>query len=107
MYCENVGRSQFYIWTNFTNYFCIIFDFYEAFIYTLSLYQNNCITTKALTLAKKMKNMLTSKIIKNKINNSPTEHKDKVSRPATLKIIRTKHQNRAWLSLIYYIILYI
>ena len=32
----------------------------------------------------------------------PTEQKNKVSRLPILKILRTKHQNRAWLSLILY-----
>ena len=52
---------------------------------------------KPLILAKKRK-------IKNKARNKVrhAEHNSKVSRLAILKIIRTKHQNRAWLSLIFY-----
>ena len=52
---------------------------------------------KPLILAKKRK-------IKNKARNKVrhAEHNSKVSRLAILKIIRTKHQNRAWLSLILY-----
>ena len=48
---------------------------------------------KPLILAKKRK-------IKNKAKNKVrhAEHNSKVLRLAILKIIRTKHQNRAWLS---------
>ena len=53
--------------------------------------------TKSFNLAKKIKNKA-----KNKVRHA--EHNSKVSRLAILKIIRAKHQNRAWLSLILYCI---
>ena len=61
------------------------------------LYKNNFMRTKPFNLAKKIKNKA-----KNKVRHA--EHKSKVSRLAILKIIRAKHQNRAWLSLILYYI---
>ena len=58
-------------------------------------YQNNLIRTKASIFAKKIKKKLRTQ----SLVCCPTEHKNKVPRPAILKIIRTKHQNRAWLPL--------
>ena len=57
----------------------------------------NFIGTKALILARKLGTSLEE-------NQACclTEHKNTVSKLAVLKIIRTKHQNRACLSLILY-----
>ena len=65
--------------------------------YTLFFYKNNFASTKALILAN---NSRTSQ--EQSHNCCPTEHKNKMPRLAILKIIRTKHQHRAWLSLTLY-----
>ena len=59
---------------------------------------SNFMRAKPLILAKKK---IKSKA-KNKVRD--VEHESKVSRLAIIKIIRTKHQKRAWLSLILYCI---
>ena len=64
---------------------------------TLFYYKNNFVRTKALIVAK---NLRTSSEQSQAC--CSTEHKSKVSRLAILKIIRTKHQNRTWLSFIFY-----
>ena len=60
-------------------------------------FKRNFMRAKPLILAKERK-------IKNKAKNKVrhAEHNSKVLRLAILKIIRAKHQNRAWLSLILY-----
>ena len=64
---------------------------------TLFFYKNSFIKTKALALVKKLRtNLEQSRAC------CPTEHKNKVSGLAISKIMRTEHQNRAWLSLILY-----
>ena len=60
-------------------------------------YERNFIRAKVLILAR---NLRTSEEESQAC--CPTEQKNKVSSLAILKIIRTKHQNRAWLSLILY-----
>ena len=64
--------------------------------YTLC-YERNFIRAKVLILAR---NLRTSEEESQAC--CPTEQKNEVSSLAILKIIRTKHQNRAWLSLILY-----
>ena len=60
-------------------------------------YKGNLIKTKALVLTKNLRtNQEQSQAC------CPAEHKNKVSRLAISKIIRTEHQNRAWLSFILY-----
>ena len=61
------------------------------------LYKNKFIRTKPLVLKKKLR----TNTEKNK-DYCPAEHKNKVSRLAISKIIKTEHQNRAWLSFILY-----
>ena len=63
---------------------------------TLFFYKNNFIRTKALILGKKYEQG------KNKARLSVPQNIRAVSRLAILKIIRTKRQNKAWLSLILY-----
>ena len=60
-------------------------------------YKNNFIRTKASILAKNLR-----KTYEQGQACCPTEHKNKVSSLAILRIIRGKHQNKAWLSLILY-----
>ena len=67
----------------------------QVFAYTLFLYKNKSIRTKPLVLKKKLR----TNNEKNK-DYCPAEHKNKVSRLAISKIIKTEHQNRAWLSFI-------
>ena len=59
---------------------------------TFFFYKNNFIRTKVLILAK---NLRTSQEQSQAC--CPTEHKNKVSRLAIYKIIRTRHEKRAWL----------
>ena len=59
-------------------------------------YKNNFIRTKALILGKRYEQG------KNKARLSVPQNIRAVSRLAILKIIRTKRQNKAWLSLILY-----
>ena len=65
--------------------------------YTLCFYKNNFTRTKALILAKNLGTSYEQRQVC-----YPTEHKNKLSWLAILKIIGTKHQNRARLSLILY-----
>ena len=73
-----------------TKVFCISLP-----LTTLLFYKNNFITTKVLILGEKK--------LKTSSGQSqacpPSEHKNKVPMLVILKIIRTKHQNSAWLSL--------
>ena len=61
---------------------------------TLFFYKN-----KSLDLSKKIKNKLRPKL---DILSHRVPRDNKVPRLAILKIIRKKHQNRAWLSLVLY-----
>ena len=62
-------------------------------------YKNIFISAKALIFAKTLR---TSS--EQSYGCCLTEHKNKVFRPAILELIKTKHQNTAWLLLIFYFI---
>ena len=64
-------------------------------------HKSNFMSTKLLVVATKKKKKIKSKA-ENKVRDVDLE--SKVSRLAIIKIIRTKHQKRAWLSLILYCI---